>query len=155
MRATNLSDKGLLIEVDVQELRILATALKVVCNGGHVLDDLEQRLSGTRDKAETLLVSLRSLNSIFDRLLIEHEEPVRRPASNKRDVFLTSERESSPNSLEHSAVTLKKNGSSAYCPDKPAFPLPPSGTQRIGGEGADLPVNPSEARRVGRNWGNP
>jgi hypothetical protein len=83
MRTINLSDTGLLIEVDVEELRILAAALNVVCNGGHVLDDLEQKLSGTKDKAETLLVSIRSLNFIFDRLLIDHREPGRRPASDE------------------------------------------------------------------------
>jgi hypothetical protein len=88
MRAINLSDTGLLIEVDVQELRILTTALNVVCNGEHVLDDLEQKLSGTKDKAETLLASIRSLNFIFDRLLTEHEEPARRPASNERAACL-------------------------------------------------------------------
>jgi hypothetical protein len=83
MRTINLSDTGLLIEVDVEELRILAAALNVVCNGGHVLDDLEQKLSGTKDKAETLLVSIRSLNFIFDRLPIDHAESGRRPASNE------------------------------------------------------------------------
>jgi hypothetical protein len=83
MRTINLSDTGLLIEVDVEELRILAAALNVVCNGGHVLDDLEQKLSGTKDKAETLLVSIRSLNFIFDRLLIDYRESDRRPASNE------------------------------------------------------------------------
>jgi hypothetical protein len=74
MRAANLSDSGLLIELDVQELRILAAALTALCNNGHVLANLEDRLSGANDKAETLLVSLRSLNSIFDRLL-EHAPP--------------------------------------------------------------------------------
>jgi hypothetical protein len=88
MRTIHLSDTGLLIEVDVQELRILATALNVVCNGGQVLDDLEHKLSGTKDKAESLLVSIRSLNFIFDRLMIEHEEPARRPASNERAACL-------------------------------------------------------------------
>lgn len=83
MRTINLSDTGLLIEVDVEELRILAAALNVVCNGGHVLDDLEQKLSGTKDKAETLLVSIRSLNFIFDRLLIDYRESDGRPASNE------------------------------------------------------------------------
>ena len=66
MKTTNISDTGLLLEVDVQELRILAAALSMVCNAGHILDDLEERLSGTKDKAETLLVSIRYLNSIFD-----------------------------------------------------------------------------------------
>lgn len=70
MRAASLSDKGLLIEVDLQELRILGAALNTVCNSGHILDDLEERLSGTRDKAESLLISIRALNSIFDRLII-------------------------------------------------------------------------------------
>ncbi|MGC1906591.1 MAG: hypothetical protein WA715_22425 [Candidatus Acidiferrum sp.] len=83
MRTINLSDTGLLIEVDVQELRILAAALNVVCNGGHVLDDLEQKVSGTKDKAETLLVSIRSLNFIFDRLPIDDRESGHRPASNE------------------------------------------------------------------------
>ena len=69
MRAAKLSDSGLLLEVDVQELRILAAALTTVCNSGQVLANLEDRLGGTRDKAETLLVSIRSLTSIFDRLL--------------------------------------------------------------------------------------
>jgi hypothetical protein len=69
MRAANLSDSGLLIELDVQELRILAAALTIVCNRGQLVADLEDRLSGTKDSAETLLVSLRSLNSIFDRLM--------------------------------------------------------------------------------------
>jgi hypothetical protein len=73
MRAANLSDSGLLIELDVQELRILAAALTALCNNGHVLANLEDRLSGANDKAETLLVSIRSLNSIFDRL--QHRAP--------------------------------------------------------------------------------
>jgi hypothetical protein len=66
MKTANISDTGLLLEVDAHELRILAAALSLVCNGGHILDDLEERLSGTKDKAETLLVSIRHLNSIFD-----------------------------------------------------------------------------------------
>jgi hypothetical protein len=69
MRVASLSDKGLLIEVDLQELRILSTALNTVCNGGRILDDLEERLNGTKDKAESLLISIRALNSIFDRLI--------------------------------------------------------------------------------------
>ena len=70
MRAASLSDTGLLIEVDLQELRILGSALNSVCNSGRILDDLEERLSGTREKAESLLISIRDLNSIFDRLLV-------------------------------------------------------------------------------------
>lgn len=70
MRAASLSDKGLLIEVDLQELRILGTALNTVCNNGRILDDLEERLIGTREKAESLLISIRDLNSIFDRLIM-------------------------------------------------------------------------------------
>jgi hypothetical protein len=66
MKTTNISDTGLVLEVDLQELRILAAAMSMVCNGGHVLDDLEEKLSGTKEKAETLLVSIRYLNSIFD-----------------------------------------------------------------------------------------
>jgi hypothetical protein len=69
MRVASLSDKGLLIEVDLQELRILSTALNTVCNDGRILDDVEERLSGTKDKAESLLISIRALNSIFDRLI--------------------------------------------------------------------------------------
>jgi hypothetical protein len=67
MRVASLSDTGLLIEVDLQELRILSTAMNTVCNG-HILDDLEERLTGTRDTAESLLISIRALCSIFDRL---------------------------------------------------------------------------------------
>ena len=74
MRAANLSDSGLLIELDVQELRILAAALTALCNNRYVLANLEDRLSGANDKAESLLVSIRSLNSIFDRLQ-EHAPP--------------------------------------------------------------------------------
>jgi len=70
MRAASLSDTGLLIEVDLQELRILGTALNTVCNSERILDDLEERLSGTKEKAESLLVSIRGLNSIFDRLIV-------------------------------------------------------------------------------------
>jgi hypothetical protein len=71
MKVASLCDKGLLIEVDLQELRILNAALNSVCNGGQVLDGLEERLSGSRDKAETLLAYIRSLNSIFDRFEVE------------------------------------------------------------------------------------
>jgi hypothetical protein len=69
MRVASLSDRGLLIEVDLEELRILSTALNTACNCGRILDDLEERLSGTKDKAESLLISIRALNSIFDRLI--------------------------------------------------------------------------------------
>jgi hypothetical protein len=71
VRVAGLSDKGLLIEVDLQELRILSTALNTVCNRGRLLDDLEERLSGTKDKAESLLISIRGLNLIFDRLIVQ------------------------------------------------------------------------------------
>ena|ERR1700730_2536430 len=86
MRTANMSETGLLIEVDVQELRILAAALSIMCNAAHILDDLEERLSGTKDKAETLLFSIRSLNSIFDRLNVQYEEPVPRPSDERCDV---------------------------------------------------------------------
>jgi hypothetical protein len=86
MRTVNMSETGLLIEVDVQELRILAAAMSMVCNAAHILDDLEERLSGTKDKAETLLFSIRSLNSIFDRLNVQYEEPVPRPSGERCDI---------------------------------------------------------------------
>jgi hypothetical protein len=70
MRETHLSDKGLRIEVDVEELRILAAALNLLCNGENILDDLEERLAGAKDKAENLLISIRSLNSLFDHLML-------------------------------------------------------------------------------------
>jgi hypothetical protein len=70
VRVAGLSDKGLLIEVDLQELRILSTALNTVCNRERLLDNLEERLSGTKDKAESLLISIRGLNLIFDRLIV-------------------------------------------------------------------------------------
>jgi hypothetical protein len=80
MRAPNLSDTGVRIEVDVEELRILAAALNVICNDENILDDLEERLTGARDKAETLLISIRSLNSLFDRLMTPSDEPIQQPA---------------------------------------------------------------------------
>jgi hypothetical protein len=84
MRTAQVSDTGLLIEIDVQELRILAAALTKVCNDGHILDDLDERLDGSKDKAETLLFSIRSLNAIFDRLMSQHEEPVSRSSDGRR-----------------------------------------------------------------------
>jgi len=67
MKVANLSDDSLVIEFDLQEFRILSTALNSMCNGAHILDDLEERLSGAKDKAESLLISIRTLSSTLDR----------------------------------------------------------------------------------------
>jgi len=80
MREAHLSDTGLRIEVDVEELRILAAALNLLCNGENILDDLEERLTGAKDKAENLLTSIRSLNSLFDHLMILSDEPIQQPS---------------------------------------------------------------------------
>jgi len=83
MRTVNLSEAGLLIQVDVQELQILTAALNALCNVGDILDELEQRHGGTKDKAETLLISIRSLNALFDRLSAQskHSRISQRPKS--------------------------------------------------------------------------
>jgi len=52
MREAHLSDTGIRIEVHVEELRILADALNHLCNGENILDDLEERLTGAKDKSE-------------------------------------------------------------------------------------------------------
>jgi hypothetical protein len=97
MRGAHLSDKGLRIEVDVEELRILATALNLLCNGKNILDDLEERFTGANDKAENLLISIRSLNSLFDHLMILSDEPIQQPAeycnASTADSFVVTESE--------------------------------------------------------------
>jgi hypothetical protein len=80
MREAQLSNTGIRIEVDVQELRILVAALNLLCNGENILDDLEERFSGTKDKAENLLISIRSLDALFDHLMILSDEPIQQPA---------------------------------------------------------------------------
>ena len=80
MREAQLSNTGIRIEVDVQELRILVAALNLLCNGENILDDLEERFTGTNDKAENLLISNRSLNALFDHLMILSDEPIQQPA---------------------------------------------------------------------------
>jgi hypothetical protein len=87
MRTANLSDAGLLIQVDVQELRILAAALNALCNVGDILEQLEQRRGGTKEKAEMLLVSIRSLNALFERLAAQAEAAVPEPVVNEGDTF--------------------------------------------------------------------
>jgi hypothetical protein len=97
MRETHLSDKGLRIEVDVEELRILAAALNLLCNGENILDDLEERLTGAKDKAENLLISIRSLNSLFDHLMLLSDELIQQPAeyykARTADSFVVTETE--------------------------------------------------------------
>jgi hypothetical protein len=66
MRVANFSENSAVIEVDLQELKILGTALNALCNGGRK-DDLEEGLGGTREKAESLLISILSLNSLLER----------------------------------------------------------------------------------------
>jgi hypothetical protein len=83
MRAPHLSDTGIRIEVDVEELRILATALNLLCNGENILDDLEERLSGAKDKAENLLIAFRSLASLFDHWMILCDESSQEPAEDR------------------------------------------------------------------------
>ena len=83
MRAPHLSDTGIRMEVDVEELRILATALNLLCNGENTLDDLEERLSGAKDKAENLLIAFRSLASLFDHLMILCDESSQEPAEDR------------------------------------------------------------------------
>jgi hypothetical protein len=92
MREAQLSNTGIRIEVDVQELRILAAALNLLCNGENILDDLEERFSGTKDKAENLLISIRSLDALFDHLMILSDEPIQQPAEYRNaDSFVITE----------------------------------------------------------------
>lgn len=80
MKAPHLSDTGIRIEVDVEELRILATALNLMCNREDNLADLEERLTGAKEKAEALLISIRSLASLFDHLMILAGESSQHPS---------------------------------------------------------------------------
>jgi hypothetical protein len=97
MRDAHLSDTVIRIEVDVEELRILAAALNLLCNGENILDDLEERLIGAKDKSENLLISIRSLNSLFDHLMILSNEPIQQPAEYRNaraaDSFVVTETE--------------------------------------------------------------
>ena len=97
MREAHLSDKGLRIEVDIEELRILAAALNLLCNGENILDDLEERLTGATEKAENLLISISSLNSLFDHLMIMSDKPIQEPAeycnASAADSFVVTESE--------------------------------------------------------------
>jgi hypothetical protein len=97
MRAPHLSDAGIRIEDDVEELRLLAAALNLLCNRENILDDLEERFTGTNDKAENLLISIRSLNSLFDHLKILSDEPIQQPAEYRNagaaDSFIVTESE--------------------------------------------------------------
>lgn len=103
MRTASLSEAGLLIQVDVQELQILTAALNALCNVGDILDELEQRHGGTKDKAETLLISIRSLNALFDRLTAQSEARSDQPASEEQNTFLVEPE--SPNGWGHRIAT--------------------------------------------------
>jgi hypothetical protein len=53
------------IELDVNELKILSTALNLLSNVGCIEEDFRQETGGTIEKVENLLISIHALTSML------------------------------------------------------------------------------------------
>jgi hypothetical protein len=65
MTVTSYSDHLAVIELDVNELKILSTALNLLSNVGCIEEDFRQGTGGTRVQVESLLISIHSLTSML------------------------------------------------------------------------------------------
>jgi hypothetical protein len=53
------------IELDVNELKILSTELNLLSNVGCIEEDFRQETAGTIEKVENLLISIHALTSML------------------------------------------------------------------------------------------
>jgi hypothetical protein len=67
MRVATFMDRSAVVELDVQELKILSTALNLLCNLGCIEEEFEDSTNATIEKVESLLIAVHSLTSTLER----------------------------------------------------------------------------------------
>jgi hypothetical protein len=67
MRVATFMDRSAVVELDVQELKILSTALNLLCKLGCIEEEFEDSTNATIEKVESILIAVHSLTSTLER----------------------------------------------------------------------------------------